>query len=86
MIQLLHDDAKNIDLMRIYFRVSSKYNEATEQFEVSYSFTNNNNEDLPQKTQTLIGEFLKLNPVFYLQALRDSNEVFRKVLYVGKVF
>ena len=82
VIQPFHDDAKNIDLMRIYLRVSSKYNEATEQFEVSYSFTNNKNEDLPQKTQTLIGEFLKLNPVFYLQALRDSNEVFSGKSYM----
>ena len=82
VIQPFHDDAKNIDLMRIYLMVSSKYNEATEQFEVSYSFTNNKNEDLPQKTQTLIGEFLKLNPVFYLQALRDSNEVFSGKSYM----
>lgn len=76
VIQPFHSDVTNENLMKIYFRVKSKYNAVTEQFEVAYSFVNSIGEDLPQKTQSLIGDFLKLNPIFYLQALRDSAEVF----------
>ena len=76
VIQPFHSDVTNENLMKINFRVKSKYNVVTEQFEVAYSFVNSIGEDLPQKTQSLIGDFLKLNPVFYLQALRDSAEVF----------
>lgn len=82
VIQPYHDDILNIDLMRVFLRVSSKFNEITEQFEVSYSFTNEKYDVLQQKTQGLIGDFLKLNPVFYLHALRDSNEVFSGKSYM----
>ena len=76
VIQPIHDDILNVDLNQIILCVTSKYNAATEQFEVAYNFLNDMGENLPPKTQYLIVDFLKYNPVFYLQALRDSADVF----------
>ena len=76
VIQPFRDDDKDEDLWQITFRVTSKYNIASEQFELQYAFLNNQNEPLPLKVQGLISDFLKLNPVFYLQALRNSEDVF----------
>lgn len=76
VIQPFHSDFTDENLSRIFFRVTSKYNEASQQYEVTYAFLNSIGENLPQRNQGLIGDFLKLNPVFYLQALRDSAEVF----------
>ena len=76
VIQPYHSDITNEDLMRIKLKVISKYNVASQQYDVMYEFINDLDEALPAKNQSLITDFLKLNPVFYLQALRDSAEVF----------
>lgn len=76
IIQPYHNDITGENLMQVLLKVTSKYNNISEQFETSYDFINGLCEKLQQKTQNLILDFLKLNPVFYLQALRDSGEVF----------
>lgn len=76
IIQPVFDVRINATINKIVLRVVSKYNKVTEQFENSYNFLNNDGEELPPKSLSLLPSFLKLNPVFYLQALRDSNDVF----------
>lgn len=76
VIQPYQDDISGLNLMQIALRVTSKYNIASEQFEATYTFINQADEPLQLKVQSLMSDFLKLNPVFYLQALRDSAEIF----------
>lgn len=81
-----HDDLHNIDLFQIIFEITSKYNEVTEQYDVSYNFLNHKGDPLQPKAKSLIQEFLKMTPVFYLQALRDSSEVFSGKSYMWGKF
>jgi putative ATP-dependent endonuclease of OLD family len=76
VIQPFHDDVLDVDLCQIILCVTSKYHIATGRFEVAYNFQNHQGENLAPETQYLIVDFLKCNPVFYLQALIDSADVF----------
>lgn len=76
VIQPFHDEVEQKNLWQITFCVTSKFNNITRQFEHKYDFLNNDNVPLQLKVQVLISDFLKINPVFYLQALRDSEDVF----------
>ena len=76
LIQPFQDAVLGINLWQIVLRITSKYNALTEQFETLYTFLNIEYEPLQLKVQSLLSDFLKLNPVFYLQALRDSTEIF----------
>ena len=66
------DDEKGSIILRSY----SVYNKATGDFEYRTVFLNNQYEELPAKIQNKLYSFLKLIPVFYLQALRDIKETF----------
>jgi putative ATP-dependent endonuclease of the OLD family len=84
--QSFKDVITGAELFQITFRIVSKYDKASEQFELSYSFLNTENDPLLLKNQSLITDFLKTNPVFYLQALRDSTEVFSGNSYMWGKF
>ena len=73
VIQYMADeDEKGSIILRSY----SVYNKATEDYEYKTVFLNNQYEELPSKVQNKLNAFLKLIPVFYLQALRDIKETF----------
>lgn len=73
------------DLYGIFLKVTSKYNEATQQFEVAYKFLNNKLEELRSENKDVVN-LIKHNPVFYLQALRNSNDVFSSSSYMWGKF
>jgi len=60
----------------IIISCSSSYNEATGDFESRTIFLNNEYGEISGKAQNKVGTFLKLTPIFYLQALRDIKDTF----------
>ena len=76
VIQRIHDDVLGAPLCQLVLCVTSKYNAANGKFEVAYNFLDENGENVSLKHQRLLTDFLKYNPVFYLQAWRDSGDVF----------
>ena len=60
----------------IILSAKSVYNESTGDFETRVAFLNNEYEEIVGKAQNQVGAFLKLTPVFYLQALRDIKDTF----------
>lgn len=54
----------------------SIYNEITGEFETQVVFLNNEYEEIVGRAQNQMGAFLKLTPIFYLQALRDIKDTF----------
>ena len=72
-IQYLGDEQ---ELGSIIVRVSSAYNNATNEFETRGCFLNNDFDEINGKVQTKIGAFYNLCPVFYLQALRNIKDTF----------
>lgn len=63
------------DYASIILNVTSAYNVATNEYETQMSFLNKDFELLP-KNQNKISSFIKLTPLFYLQALRDIKEAY----------
>ena len=73
VIQYMNDeDEKGSIIIHSY----SVFNNATADYEYKTVFLNNLYEELPAKTQNKLNSFLRLTPVFYLQALRDIKETF----------
>lgn len=64
------------DLGAIIVKVSSIYNQATNEFESKGSFLNNKFEEIAGRVQAKLSTFYNLCPVFYLQALRNIKDTF----------
>lgn len=60
----------------IILQTEAKYNDVTSEIEVTTKFLNNEFEPISTKVQNLVGRFIALAPVFYLQALRDLKDTF----------
>lgn len=60
----------------VIIRSTAKYDKVTSDYENKTVFLNSNYEELQPKVQNKINSFLKLVPVFYLQALRDIRDTF----------
>lgn len=60
----------------IILSVKSVYNEMIGEFESRIVFLNNQYVEIVGKVQSQTGAFLKLTPIFYLQALRDIKDTF----------
>ena len=78
VIRQTHDEALAADLCQLTLCVTSKYDHDTARFEVEYNFLDENGEKIALKNRSLITELLKHNPVFYLQAWRESVDVFSR--------
>ena len=64
------------DLGVIIVKVSSVYNQTTNEFETKGCFLNNKFEEIVGKVQAKLSIFYKLCPIFYLQALRNVKDTF----------
>ena len=64
------------DLGSIIVKVSSIYNQATNEFESKGCFLNNKLEEISGRVQAKLSAFYNLCPVFYLQALRNIKDTF----------
>ena len=60
----------------IIIRSLTTFNKATGDYEYRTVFLNNQYEELHAKAQNRLNLFMKLVPIFYLQALRDIKETF----------
>ena len=60
----------------IILQTEAKYNDVTSEIEVTTKFLNNEFEPISTKVQNLVGRFIALAPVFYLQALRELKDTF----------
>ena len=73
-VQLLDDERR-----RISFRVSSKYEKATNDFSVEWCFLDKDGNILPTaKNPKLVSDLQLLAPVFYLSAVRDATQHFNQ--------
>ena len=73
VIQYINDDDEKASII---LKSYSVYNKASGEYEYRTVFLNNQYEELPAKVQNKLSAFLRLIPVFYLQALRDIKETF----------
>lgn len=60
----------------VLIEVNAFFNDVTGDIETKTIFLNQNYEEITGKSQNIVGKFLQLTPVFYLQALRDIKDTF----------
>lgn len=60
----------------VLIEVNAIFNDVTGDIETKTIFLNQNYEEITGKSQNIVGKFLQLTPVFYLQALRDIKDTF----------
>lgn len=72
-VQFLENET---ELGSILVRVTSTYNQATNEFESKGCFLNSAYEEISGKVQNKLNIFYNLSPVFYLQALRNIKDTF----------
>ena len=70
-IQYLDNDKASIIL-----QTSASYNEVSSEIEYNTVFLNHDFDQLSGRVQNLVGKFISLTPVFYLQALRELKDTF----------
>lgn len=75
-MDIIQDPKESSDKAYVLIEVNAIFNEVTGDIETKTIFLNQNYEEITGKSQNIVGKFLQLTPVFYLQALRDIKDTF----------